>query len=424
MTVSRTTRRFFPWLTTAAMIAVLLLAACGGSSSSGSGSSGGTQTLTFGSALSLTGSTATEGNLTKEGYELWKATVNAAGGIKVGNTTYKVDIKYYDDKSDPTTSKQLTQQLVTSDKVNFLLGPYGTPATLQDEAIAEQYQIPMVEPNGASLQIFSKGYKYIFGVLSPATEYAKIMVKAAMAQPTPPANIAIIYADDAFSQDVAKAAQAYAQSINLPVVAFIKYAANATDLTSVLNQVKTAAGGNVPDFVLGSGHTNEAETTIKTAKQLGINPKLWGFTVGPSTPDFISTLGADANDVIGSSQWDTDLKYTGTDLFGTPAAYTQQYVAMFGHQPAYQSADGTAAALAFQYAIQAAGSIDPAKVRDALANLDVQTFFGEIKFDSTGINTTKPMVTFQIQNGKLFTVYPANVASATMTYPTPPFGSR
>jgi branched-chain amino acid transport system substrate-binding protein len=63
-------------------------------------------------------------------------------------------------------------------------------------------------------------------------------------------------------------------------------------------------------------------------------------------------------------------------------------------------------------------------VRDALASLDITTFYGPIKFSANGENNTKPMVTIQIQSGKVVTVYPADVANATMTYPTPPFGQR
>jgi branched-chain amino acid transport system substrate-binding protein len=163
---------------------------------------------------------------------------------------------------------------------------------------------------------------------------------------------------------------------------------------------------------------------MKEAKQLGMNVKLYGFTVGPAIPDFISALGSDSNDVIGSAQWTVQEKYQGVDFFGTPANYEQLYVKEYGHEPAYQSAESTAAGLAFQYAIQKAGSVDPKAVRDALANLDITTFYGEIRFDATGANTYKPMATIQIQNGKLVTVFPADVANAQLIYPTPAFGSR
>jgi len=417
----RLSRRVLPIFALFALLLPLVLAACGGGSSNGNGSSSTNKTLLFGAPISLTGSTSTEGHLTLEGYQIWVKQVNAHGGIKVGNTSYQVQLKYYDDGSSPTKSAQLTQQLITADKVNFLLGPYGTAATLQDEAIAEQYQIPMVEGNGAAKAIFSKGFHYIFGVLSPASEYAKVMLEAALALPTPPKNVAIISADDAFSKEVAVAAKDYATSHNLPVVYYQQYPSGTTDLTSVLTALKTSGpGGTVPDMLLGSGHEDEAVTTMKEAKQLHLNAKLYAFTVGPATPDFISVLGSTANDILGSSQWTPQEKYSGVDVFGTPANYNQLYQTEFGHNPSYQSAESTASGLAFQFAIQKAGSIDPHKVRDALASLDIMTFYGEIRFDSTGANTFKPMATIQIQNGGLVTVFPSNVANAQLAYPTPP----
>jgi len=412
----RLSRKVLPALTLFVLMLAFVLTACGGSSSTTT-----SNTLLFGAPISLTGSTSTEGHLTLEGYQLWVKGVNAHGGIKVGGTTYQVQLKYYDDGSSPTKSAQLTQQLVASDKVNFLLGPYGTAATLQDEAIAEQYKIPMVEGNGAAKAIFSKGFHYIFGVLSPASEYAKVILQAALALPNPPKTVAIISANDAFSLEVAAAAKAYAASHNLNVVYYQQYPANTTDLTSVLTALKTSGpGATVPDMLLGSGHENEAVTTMKEAKQLHLNAKLYAFTVGPATPDFISVLGPTANYVLSSSQWTPQEKYNGIDVYGTPANYAQIYQTEYGHHPSYQSAESTAAGLAFQYAIQKAGSIDPQKVRDALANLDMMTFYGEIRFDSTGANTYKPMATIQIQNGSLVTVYPSDVANAQLSYPTPP----
>ena len=410
--------RIAPALTVVPLLAMLLVA-CGGSG----GSSGG-NTLVFGAPVSLTGATSHEGQDTLNGYQLWAKTVNAKGGIKVGDKSYNVKIKYYDDGSSPTKSAQLTTQLITADKVNFLLGPYGTSATLQDETIAQQYQIPMVEGNGASTAIFSQGNKYIFGVLSPAPKYAAIMIEAAQSVANPPQTIAIISANDDFSKGVAVAAKAYATAHGMTVTYYQEYPAGATDLTNVLTALKTSNNGGPPDMILGSGHEGEALTTMKQAKQLGINPKLWAFTVGPALPDFATTLGGDANYVLGSSQWTPQVKYQGTDVFGTAPNFEQMYKAQYNAEPSYQAAESAACGVAFQAAIEKAGSIDPTKVRDSLTSLDIMTFYGQIKFDSTGSNTFKPMVTIQIQNGQVVTVYPSNVANATLQYPTPPFGSR
>ena len=83
-------------------------------------------TIVFGAALAATGVNSREGALTKEGYEFWKDYVNSHGGIKVGGKTYNVDIQYADDESKPATAAQLVEKFVSQDKVNFILGPYGS----------------------------------------------------------------------------------------------------------------------------------------------------------------------------------------------------------------------------------------------------------------------------------------------------------
>src|SRR6202023_3954613 len=83
------------------------------------------------------------------------------------------------------------------------------------------------------------------------------------------------------------------------------------------------------------------------------------------------------------------------------------------------NAEATAAALAFQYALQRAGTIDREAVRDALARLDVVTFFGLLKFDTRGLNVFKPMVVNQIQGSKLVTIYPYRLADGSAGDPAP-----
>src|SRR5919199_808662 len=68
--------------------------------------------LTFGAPISLTGSTAKEGGLTRDGYELWKDTYNKAGGINVGGKHYKIETKYYDDASNAQQSATLAEKLI------------------------------------------------------------------------------------------------------------------------------------------------------------------------------------------------------------------------------------------------------------------------------------------------------------------------
>lgn len=411
----------------ACALAATLVTACAGAGSQPSSqaspsaaASGFSGSILFGAAVSLTGSTAKEGGLTRDGYELWKEVANAAGGIAVGGKHYRIETKYYDDESSAQKSATLADKLIKEDKVNFLLGPYGTTSTLQVSTVAEKSKIPMIEANGAAESIFNQGYQYTFGVLSPAPNYLTGVIDMALAQSPKPLTVAIMSADDPFSVEVAEAARAFAIKGGMQVVQFQKYPSNSTDLRAPLTDVRAKA----PDLFLNSGHLSESLAIMQQSKELGFSPKAFGFSVGPSIPDFFTTLNADANYVFGGTQWTAQLTYNGDDLFKTPAAYNTTYAKRFGYEPSYQSAESTAAGVAFQKAIEAAGTLDPKAVRDAIATLDFVSFFGHIKFDSRGINIYKPMAVEQWQQGKKVTVWPTDVAVAKPLWPTPPWTNR
>ncbi len=397
-------------------IALLVLAACGGSAAPATGA-----TIVLGAPLGLTGSLAKESELTKQGYDLWQEWINQKGGIVVGGVKHPVTIKYYDDTSSANQSAILMQKLITEDKAQFLLGPYGSAATATDAAVAESNQIPMVEANGAAQAIFNQGYKYTFGVLSPANKYLQGVIDMAVTMTPKPTTIAMLSADDNFSLEVANAINEYAPTKGMTVAVFKKYKNGATNLTAEVQAAKVVN----PDIVLNSGHLQEAIAINKAAKEQKLNAKLFAYSVGPSTPDFITSLGKDADYVYGGSQWSPQVKYT-PEFYLTVQQYVDAYKQKYPGKgdPDYHVAESTAACLALQRAIEKANSLDPKKVRDALQSLDVVTFFGRIKFDTRGINIYKPMVVEQIQNGLHYTVYPPDVANGQPKYPTPVWEQR
>jgi len=379
-------------------------------------------TIVFGSPISLTGNLTKEGHLTQEGYDFWKNYVNAHGGLKVGNKSYKVEIKYYDDESKNDTSAQLAERLIDQDHVNFLLGPYGSGTSFTVAAIAERKKIPMVEGNGAAERIFNQGFKYTFGVLAPAKRYLEGVLDMAHSQKPAAQTVAITAASDAFSQEVAQGAAAWANAHGMKVVYNNKYPDTATDVSSVISALKQAN----PDLIVNAGHVQDALLVQKGLKEQNVPAKAYGYTVGPDTPDFVNSLGKDANEVFGAAQWSTAVKYRADHpgFYNTAKDYAKAFEAVYHHAPDYHNAESTAACLAFQYALQSAGSIEPQKVRDALAKLDVTTFYGILKFDERGLNVYKPMVVNQIQNGKLVTVWPRGLAEASAQYPARPWGKR
>ena len=390
----------------------LVMAGCGSkgeAKSEGAASSG---TLAIGASLSLTGALAREGQLTKEGYQLCQEKVNAKGGVDIGGTKVKLAIQYQDDTSKPDVAAQLVDQF--NDKgVKLILSSYGSANTEAQAAVIERNGQVMADSAGADNKIFSKGYKRTFAVLSPATEYASSIVKAIADLATPkPKTVVFLSADDGFSKTVTEGGMKTAKDQGFTVLDPQYFPSQTSDVSSALTKVK----GEHPDVIIGSVHLVEGVAIVKQAKELGVTPAGFGETVAPPTPDFAKTLGTQAENVLGSSQWTDATK--GTDkYFGSAKDYTKDIQAKFGHAPEYHNAEATAACLAFVLAVEKAGSSDVNKVRDALAGLDAASFFGKIKFDPTGANIYKPMSVIQIQNGKALTVWPTESAEAKIIWP-------
>jgi branched-chain amino acid transport system substrate-binding protein len=380
-------------------------------------------TIVFGAAVSLTGKTAKEGEYTRDGYNFFVDKINEMGGITVGGKKYKVSVKYYDDESKSERTAQLIEKLINEDKVTFILGPYGSAPSGTAAPICEKYKIPMIEANGSAESIFNKGYKYTFAVLSPAKLYLKGLVDLVIARDKTAKTVAVLGENEPFSKEVASGGADYAREKGLQVVYQELYPTGTQDVSALLTNIKAK---NV-DIVLGAGHLQDALLIVKQAKDLGVSPKAMGFSVGPSSPEFRENLKGNADYIYGATQWTEALKYNGDDPWKTPKAYGDAFRAKNPKYTVipYQVAESSAAALAFWRAIEKANSLDPTKVRDAIAALDIMTFYGQIKFDSRGINIYKPMAIEQLQpDGKKYTVFPANVAEKEALYPMVPWDKR
>jgi branched-chain amino acid transport system substrate-binding protein len=381
------------------------------------------ETIVFGAAVSLTGKTAKEGEYTRDGYNFFVDKLNEMGGITVGGKKYKVAVKYYDDESKSERTAQLIEKLINEDKVTFILGPYGSAPSGTAAPICEKYKIPMIEANGSAESIFSKGYKYTFAVLSPAKLYLKGVIDLVMARDKAVKTVAVLGENEPFSKEVAAGAADYAKEKGLTVVYQELYPTGTQDVSALLTNIK----GKNPDIVLGAGHLQDSLLIVKQAKDLGVSPKAMGFSVGPSSPEFRENLKGNADYVFGATQWTEALKYNGDDPWKTPKAYGDAFRAKNPKYTVipYQVAESSAAVIAFWRAIEKANSLDPTKVRDAIAALDIMTFYGQVKFDTRGINVYKPMAVEQLQpDGKKYTVFPANVAEKEALYPMVPWDKR
>ena len=398
------------WSLTAITSAVLAIATAT--------AAGAADEIVLGSAISQTGKYAREGKFYVDAYTLTVDAVNKAGGVKVGGKPYKLVLKLYDDQSDPNLSVRLFTKLVTSDKVNFLLGPYSSGITIPASAIAEKYEIPMVQGGGASGKIFDRGYKYIFGTLPKAEFYFQAAIEAA-AKLTPRAQTAaLLYSNEAFDRSVADGARQWLKEQKIDKVYDEEYQPATQDFTSILAVIKNKN----PDLVLVAGHEEGALNFIRQSQAADVNPKMSVFTVGPPTADFRKTLGKAAEYAYGITPWLPDMD-VGGEIFKSARDFDKQFQDRFGYAADYHVASGAADVLVFKFAIEKAQSLDAKKVRDALAALEADTLYGRIKFEPTG-QIAMGQVLIQIQDGKVVPVYASGQLIGKPVYPAPKWGAR
>jgi branched-chain amino acid transport system substrate-binding protein len=374
--------------------------------------------ILFGASVQLTGPTANTGRYYRDGYEFAIEKINVAGGVKVGSAQQKLALKLYDNQSDVNLSVQQYVQLVSADKVNFLLGPFASNFALADSAISEKYEIPMVQGGGASDQIFSRGFKYIFGTLPAASDYFGSTIEMLTKLEPKPATVALLYADDAFDVAVADGTRPLVTKSGFALVIDERYSSNASDFSSLLSAIKSK---NV-DVVLVAGHETEILNFVRQAKSLSVSPKLYSFTVGVPTADFRQALGGDANWAFGMTPWlpSAQLK---DPYFGDAEQFAKAYKTKFGYDPDYHAASAVADVEAFAQAIAAAGSLEPKKVREALAKVDFDSLYGRIRFSEKG-QIALPETVIQIQNGNLVEVFGPQGFVGKPMYPMPSWSER
>jgi len=376
------------------------------------------QEVVLGASVQLTGPVANTGRYYRDAYQIAIDKINAAGGVKVGGQSTKLALKLYDNQSDVNLSVRQYTQLVSQDKVTLLLGPFASNFALADSAVSEKYKVPMVQGGGASDQIFSRNFKYIFGTLAPASNYFASTIDMLKALKPKPGSVALLYADDAFDVSVAEGTRPKLKEAGLAAAMDERYSTNATDFNSLLSQVKSKS----VDAVLVAGHETEILNFVRQAKSLGVAPKMYSFTVGVPSEDFRKALGKDADYAFGMTAWlpSAALK---DRWFGDAEKFAAEYKARFGYDPDYHAASGVADVEAVVQAMEDANSIDPQKVRDALAKVKFESLYGPIAFNAHG-QIDLPQVVIQVQNGNLAEVYGGKGFVTQPKYPMPAWASR
>lgn len=373
----------------------------------------------MGAVLSLTGSQAENGQMAKEGYLFCQDWINAKGGVTVKGTGHRLDIDIADDQSRPSIAAEVTEQLVSQNHDTLLLGPSNDATSSRAAPVAEQHQVPMVSNGASSETIFNNHYHYLFSVLAPLDRQFRGVIDMALAQNPKPQSLAIMFASDSLNQELATATADYAQAKGLSLVSGSSYTSGVNDLSGQL----AGAASSGADLLLEAGHPSESVRTIQQAAQMKIQPKLLAFSNGPGTAQFTDQLQAAANYSVGTTQWAPATRNR-TSYFIDSFHYSLAFAEQFGHMPNQYAAAATAACLTLEVAIEQANSTQPRWVRDALATMDLDTFFGEIKFDDRGANLAKTVYVQQVQAGRTVLVWPPEVATARPRYPDPGWAKR
>jgi branched-chain amino acid transport system substrate-binding protein len=375
--------------------------------------------IVLGAALSATGIYAANGTNTRNGYEFAVKKVNDAGGITIGGTCYHLALRYYDDESTPARAAQLVDRLISQDQVKFVLGPYGSPLTKAILPVIEKYKIPLVQGEAASRSLFTQGYKYHFGIVATSEKYLTPLVDMAADQAKnagkDPASVkvAMIYQDDAFSLDVRQGVVEEIKKYGMHTVIDDRMPKDLNDITTFFTKVKALQ----PDVLLISGHEKGAATAARQMGELKVEVPLVGVTHCEAAK-VVNDFPKVAEGFVCPTQWDETMKAS-DPLFGSAAEYNK---AMLAAHPEYrvvpyQTAQASAAIYVWKDAFQRAQSLDPEKVRQALADTDLATFYGRVRFAPDGSNPGKTMVMRQIQGGKYLVVWPKEVAAATLIAP-------
>ena len=354
-------------------------------------------TITLGSSISLTGKYATNGLHTQRGYDFAVNTINEAGGVTVGGKSYKLAVKYYDDESTPARAAQLAERLIQQDGVDYMLGPYSSGMTKAIAPVSEKFGVPMIEAEGAARSLFTQGYKYLFAVLSTTDLYLPMAIEMAAASTDDPTKlrVAVAFEGDPFTADIRVGVLEKLEEYGMQVIADDQLPADLSDMSTTLTKVKALK----PDMLIVSGHSKGAATAARQIDEMKVNVPIIAMThceAAKVQEKFPKT----AVGLMCPTQWVENISKS-DKYFGSASDWNEGFKAEYGEfyptTVPYQAAQASAAVVVWKEAFEAANSFDKDAVRDAISGIEMETFYGDIKFSEEGNNIAKPMFMRQIQ---------------------------
>lgn len=371
----------------------------------------------------LSGSMIFGGQETTRGYKLWAQAVNKEGGIEVDGKRYKVKLVYADTKSNPQSSADAVQRMVSRKHVDFILGPYASSTTMSASPIIQRAKVPLITGSAESPTIWTHGFSYTYGAIPAVTLSEGQVVDSLVKQHSNVKSIGIIGVNDPFSQATAEAYKRAAKKDGLKVDMYeiVPPDADFSPLIAKLRSMK-------PDVVAVAGEPNNLISAVKAMQQVNYQPKGLLMYAGVATPDFQKAVGKYANYVITSTEWAPTMPFS-DKLFGSAQDYSRLAQKKYGSVPTYTEAASSAAGEVFAAALAKAHLTPPLNRKDreklnlTLQNINVKTFYGPVSFDKKGEfahdNTALSPIVAQWINGKEALVGPEKLTTQRITYPRP-----
>ncbi|MBI2218415.1 MAG: amino acid ABC transporter substrate-binding protein [Candidatus Rokubacteria bacterium] len=363
--------------------------------------------VVIGAAIALTGNLADSAAHVKRAYDLWLEEVNARGGL-LGRP---VKFQIYDDRSDAGTAARLTERLITSDKVDLLLSPFGTAGTSTASAVSEKHRMVMVNIAGASESIHQRGFKYIFQVVTPVPYYVEGTFP--LAKKAGYKSLVFVARDYAAARDMEKAVRRWAPENGIEVKMVEYFPAATTDFASYIARARDIQ----PDIWVSVGYPPEAIEMIRQMKATNYLPKMFVHN-GVSQEDFLKATGKDAEYALGMSLYEPTLPTKGNPEF------VKKFKAKYDYAPGYYAALGYGGLLVLEEAVTKAGGLDQDKLAATLRSLKTETPFGPYAVSETGAQTAKKGLIVQVLKGHREIVWPFSQKTADAVLPMPGWNAR
>jgi branched-chain amino acid transport system substrate-binding protein len=382
----------------------------------------GNRGITVGVVLPISGREAKPGQYQREGVELAIHEINQAGGILVKKLGKKLQVKevFYDDGSDQAKSSGLVERAMTADGAVAVLGGYSTALGEAESVMPDRYQTPWITTGAAATTIFSRGYQWIFGTLSPTdllgyttAEFLGSLVDRGKLHKGLKLALALENTDHGIDYEKGIEKWNHAHPGYFTVVFSEKFDLGAPDFSGLLQKVKTAHA----DIFLADAHLQDYITMHRQYVQTGMVHQMISYGARGPESDARKALGDATNYIFAGIWWSAKLPYPQVKRFIT------QYQAFTGHAPdSWYPATAYDAMRVLAMAIERAGSLDKTAIRDQLRTVELKDSLlpGQVlRFGKNG-QVNIPFVIVQNQPGnKVEIVYPKDAATGDAIAPSP-----